>query len=59
LRPTEKLARRIRGNARKKNNSKPIEAEAAFTADLYRDRAALNSKAQRYWLPDRAKLRSV
>jgi predicted DNA binding CopG/RHH family protein len=30
----------------KKNNSKAIEAEAAFAADLYRDRAALNSKAQ-------------
>ena len=31
----------------KKNNSnKVIEAEAAFAADLYRDRAALNSKAQ-------------
>ena len=30
----------------KKNNSKLIEAEAAFAADLYRNRAALNSKAQ-------------
>jgi len=31
----------------KKNNSgKAIEAEGAFAADLYRDRAALNIKAQ-------------
>jgi len=31
----------------KKNNSnKAIEAEAAFAADLYRGRAALNRKAQ-------------
>ena len=31
----------------KKNNmSKVIEAEAAFAAELYRDRAALNRKAQ-------------
>ena len=30
----------------KKNSSKAIEAEAAFAADLYRDRAALNTKAQ-------------
>ena len=31
----------------KKNNSgKAIEAEAAFASDIYRDRAALNSKAQ-------------
>jgi predicted DNA binding CopG/RHH family protein len=30
----------------KKNSSKAIEAEAAFAADLYRDRAAVNTKAQ-------------
>ncbi len=30
----------------KKNSSKTIEAEAAFAADLYQDRAALNTKAQ-------------
>lgn len=30
----------------KKNISKASEAEAAFAADLYRDRAALNTKAQ-------------
>jgi predicted DNA binding CopG/RHH family protein len=30
----------------KKNNNKAIEAEAASAADFYRDRAALNSKAQ-------------
>jgi predicted DNA binding CopG/RHH family protein len=30
----------------KKNSSKAIGAEAAFAADLYRNRAALNSKAQ-------------
>jgi len=28
---------------KKDNSSKSIEAEAAFAADLYRDRAALNS----------------
>jgi len=31
---------------KKNSSSKLIEAEAAFAADLYRDRAALNSKAQ-------------
>jgi predicted DNA binding CopG/RHH family protein len=31
---------------KKNNNGKSSEAEAAFAADLYRDRAALNSKAQ-------------
>ncbi len=31
---------------KKNSSSKAIEAEAAFAADLYRDRAALNSKAQ-------------
>ena len=31
---------------KRNNSSKAIEAEAAFAADLYRDRAALNSKAQ-------------
>jgi predicted DNA binding CopG/RHH family protein len=31
---------------KKNNTSKAIEAETAFAADLYRDRAALNSKAQ-------------
>ncbi len=31
---------------KKNNGSKTIEAEAAFAAHLYRDRAALNSKAQ-------------
>ena len=31
---------------KKSNSSKAIEAEAAFAKDLYRDRAALNSKAQ-------------
>jgi predicted DNA binding CopG/RHH family protein len=30
----------------KRTSSKSIEAEAAFAADLYRNRAALNSKAQ-------------
>jgi predicted DNA binding CopG/RHH family protein len=30
----------------KKNSSNAIGAEAAFAADLYRGRAALNSKAQ-------------
>jgi predicted DNA binding CopG/RHH family protein len=30
----------------KKNSSNTIEAEKAFAADVYRDRAALNSKAQ-------------
>jgi len=30
----------------KKNSSNTIEAEAAFAADVYRDRAALNRKAQ-------------
>ena len=30
----------------KNNTSKAIEAEAAFAKDLYRDRAALNNKAQ-------------
>ena len=29
-----------------KKNNNPTEAEATFAADLYRDRAALNSKAQ-------------
>jgi predicted DNA binding CopG/RHH family protein len=31
---------------KKTNSSKAIESEAAFAANLYRDRAALNSKAQ-------------
>jgi predicted DNA binding CopG/RHH family protein len=31
---------------KKANSSKTIESEAAFAANLYRDRAALNSKAQ-------------
>ena len=31
---------------KKNNSSKAIEAEAAFAADLYRGRAALNSKAK-------------
>ena len=30
----------------KKSNSVDIEAEAAFAAELYRDRAAINRKAQ-------------
>jgi predicted DNA binding CopG/RHH family protein len=30
----------------KRNNSKTIEAEAVFAADVYRDRAAINRKAQ-------------
>jgi predicted DNA binding CopG/RHH family protein len=30
----------------KKNSSKAIETEAAFAADLYRERAVLNNKAQ-------------
>jgi predicted DNA binding CopG/RHH family protein len=30
----------------KKNSSNAIEAEAAFAADVYRDRAAINRKAQ-------------
>jgi predicted DNA binding CopG/RHH family protein len=30
----------------KKNSSNTIEAEAAFAADAYRDRAAINRKAQ-------------
>lgn len=30
----------------KKNNSKIIEAEASFAAEIYRDRAAVNRKAQ-------------
>jgi predicted DNA binding CopG/RHH family protein len=30
----------------KRNSSKTIEAEAAFAADVYRDRAAINRKAQ-------------
>ena len=29
-----------------KNSSKAIEAEKAFAADVYRDRAAINRKAQ-------------
>ena len=29
-----------------KNSSKTIEAEKAFAADVYRDRAAINRKAQ-------------
>jgi len=31
---------------KKNSSSKAIESEAAFAANLYRDRAALNSKAQ-------------
>jgi predicted DNA binding CopG/RHH family protein len=31
---------------KKNESSNPIEAEAAFAADLYRDRAVLNNKAQ-------------
>ena len=31
---------------KRNNSSKAIEAEAAFAANLYSDRAALNSKAQ-------------
>lgn len=31
---------------KKNNSSKAINAEAVFAADLYRDRAALNGKAQ-------------
>jgi predicted DNA binding CopG/RHH family protein len=30
----------------KKNSNKTIEAEKAFAADVYRDRAAINRKAQ-------------
>jgi predicted DNA binding CopG/RHH family protein len=30
----------------KKNSSNTIEAEAAFAAEVYRDRAAINRKAQ-------------
>jgi predicted DNA binding CopG/RHH family protein len=30
----------------RKNNSSTIEAEKAFAADVYRDRAAMNRKAQ-------------
>jgi hypothetical protein len=30
----------------KRNNSKAIEAEAAFAGDVYRERAAINRKAQ-------------
>jgi predicted DNA binding CopG/RHH family protein len=30
----------------KKNNSDKLEAEAAFAADIYRERAAVNRKAQ-------------
>jgi predicted DNA binding CopG/RHH family protein len=31
---------------RKNNNSATIEAETAFAADIYKDRAAINRKAQ-------------
>jgi predicted DNA binding CopG/RHH family protein len=36
----------MREDGMKKNSGKAIDAEAAFAADLYRDRAALNSKTQ-------------
>jgi predicted DNA binding CopG/RHH family protein/uncharacterized DUF497 family protein len=41
-----KTAPPTRGDAMEKNHNKRIEAEAAFAADIYRDRAAVNRKAQ-------------
>jgi predicted DNA binding CopG/RHH family protein/uncharacterized DUF497 family protein len=45
-RRTAKPVPHTRGDAMKKNNSNTIDAETAFAADVYRDRAAINRKAQ-------------
>ncbi len=43
----------------RKTSSGTIEAEKAFAADVYRDRALSIAKPKRFWHPDRARSLSV